>query len=206
MNIAELLALPLSLSIRLRIGPEPDDVVFIDTLMYEKKKEDIVDFCHSIPNIDQGLSWQLLMPYTGGNGTMAKALVALGELAGAWKMHPSPDFPDLWYKSKMYPMILADSTSQPKRRGSIFTNPEQTKQCGCCGREMGVQGTTDHDLYELVDDMCWECVREGCDGYKKCLLGFDKAKMPSLSPSTKAEEPEEMSNEALEAYLSQFRT
>ena len=136
MDLHELLAEPLAPSIRVRLSPT--EHVDIDMAKFETSKEDITKFCKSIPSANGGLSWRLLKTYTGNNGLMAKLLIALGDLAGVWKMHPSPDFPLLWSKSNMYPMVLAGSMLLEAPRGVLKPSRGDLEslrtECEVCGR------------------------------------------------------------------------
>jgi len=158
MRLERFLADPLTPSVRLRVGPFVEDAVEIDQAVYEAQKDDLIQFCLDIPNAD-GMSWQVLRTYTGGNGTLAKVLIALGELAGVWKMHPNPFFSDLWFGNPMYPCISSGSV----RRRLPIPKPSQgdlenTNTCVCCGRQMGKPGSKHNDLVESeLERTCEEC-------------------------------------------------
>ena len=193
MKIEKFLADPLTPSVRLRIGPSVDDAVEIDPTAYEAQKDLLLQFCLDIPNTD-GMSWQVLRAYTDGNGTLAKVLIALGEMAGIWKMHPSPFFSDLWFGNPMYPCISSGSVkrapSVPKpSQGDL----ENTIPCACCGRQIGKRGSRYNDLIESeIERTCEECASM-CYGDTCQVTGEKHAHENSEAP------------EGLEEYLKNLK-
>ena len=194
MDIPYLLAFPFSPSIQVKIGPLPEDIISVDPEKLEERRDAIKDFCMSLPDTD-GTSWQLLKEHTGGNGTMAKLLVALGELVGAWKMHPDPTRPEMWYPSSMLPMIQAGSVSKPVSsrmpKPSAGDLEKDTASCACCSRRMGPKDSRVHDLLTSREDskLCVECGFEGCDTEGPCALGPVAEKPPMKQAAKDDEEP-----------------
>ena len=177
MRIEDLLASPMVPSFTIEVSP--GQFLEVDMAGFEDKKEEFKAFCLSIPNID-GASWKLIKSHTNNNGLMAKLLIALGERAGIWKVHPPVSMADLWQKSPFYPMILSGSiegvpsSKVPKpSRGDL---ERDTKLCVSCNREMGPQDSLVHDLREARDSMCFECDDAGCEPGKPCKLDADVEK------------------------------
>lgn len=144
MRVEEFLALPMMPSIRLRIGPT--EAVDIDQMVFESKKEELIGFCLQIPN-SEGMNWEILRTYTGGNGQMAKVLIALGDLCGVWQMYPPLDWVDLWRGNTFYPSIRMHTVMYPKLAPVV----DNFGQCECCGRPTQIpsQGKP--------NEMCLEC-------------------------------------------------
>jgi hypothetical protein len=168
--IEDYLALPMTPCIRVHI--HPDRAIDVSLPAFEAGKQDLIDFCLSIPEAQLGCSWRTLLPYVGDNPTMAKLLVALGHLADVWTMHPRMDIPDLWNKSKDYPMILADTAKSIKRtsvpKPSAGDLEVGVGPCLCCDDPMGPKDSKIHDRYEVADGMCTECAAEGCELDEDC--------------------------------------
>lgn len=201
-RIEDLLAVPMTPSIRVRYGPGPDDAVAIDEALWEAMKERFVEFCISIPNAE-GSSWRTLRSYTGQNGLMAKLLIALGDLAGVWTMHPRLDTPDLW-QNPMYPMVLVqvktvDLGVKPSRGDLEYA------LCQCCERPMGPADSIFHELQEDHEGWCMECAEAECELAGSCVLDKPKTVQPQKpvlnDDGTEFDAPDP---EALARYLAQF--
>jgi hypothetical protein len=194
MLLENLLAAPLTPSIRVRIGP--NDAIEVDQAAFENEKEMLRAFCQSIPQADDGLSWRVLKAHTGNNGLMAKLLIGLGEVLGIWKMYPDPGLPELW-QSSLFPMIqagsMAPSVSEvPKpSRGEL----EVGESCACCQRTMNEYNGLLLEGYEF----CWECADAGCVGDGDCQLE-KKAELRLVKPAEPEEEPAD-----IDSYLKQFQ-
>lgn len=217
-NIEDLLAMPMLPCIRVQVGP--GEVVEIDQQAYEAAKDELVAFCLSLPNLE-GASWQILKPYTSNNGLMAKLLIALGDMAGVWTMHPPVSSPDLWSKSSMYPMVLTLQMEPVTPRGvpkpSAGDLEADEVPCECCQRMMGPTDSTIHDLVESMPDlgMCIDCDVAGCDAGWDCQLDQKKektekkkVKKASARSKGKPEDTEPAPEEAMPAtwaaYAKQF--
>ena len=174
-RIEDLVALPMQPSIRVRVGPE--EIVEVDMISWDSMKDDFITWALSLPGIDQGVGWRLLKPYTGNNGMLAKLAIALGELAGIWRMYPSPDQPNLW--GRTHPSILqlkkplAATRRVPKPSAGDL---DSDKDCGCCRRSMGPADSKFHDLTESDDTegICLECDVVCGPNSKKCKIGVKK--------------------------------
>lgn len=134
-DLGQILAAELSPSIRVLVGP--GDVIEVDQFAFEANREAILSLCLSIPNAELGLSWPLLMPWTGQNGQYAKLLIALGQILGVWQMHPSVDTPEMW-NPRLHPAIMASNTPLhvssrvPKpSRGDLEVRVLPCETCGC---------------------------------------------------------------------------
>ena len=175
MDIEKLLAVGMVPSIRVRYGPDIEDAVFIDANAFELNKTELKRYCQSIPNANAGLSWRLLMPWTGGNGLMAKVLVMLGEMVGAWKAHPPLESPAMWNR-KLHPMIRTGSLVQEAPVASRVPKPSRgdleagTQPCRCCKRPMGPTDSVSHDLVEAGNGYCMDCNFEDCDDMSPCRV------------------------------------
>jgi hypothetical protein len=208
MRIEDLLAVGMVPHIRVRYGPGIDETVSIDAGTFELRREELEEFCRGIPNIEQGLSWRTLMPYTGGNGTMAKVLIALGEIACLWKMHPPLRVPSLW--NREHPAILAGSvalaapvTSRvPKpSRGDLETS---SSPCRCCRRPMGATSSTTHDLVDAGNGSCLDCAEADCEVGLECKV-FGTAVIELEEKRAQVEEPvQAMPDDLFQAYVRQF--
>lgn len=206
MRLEEFLALPMTPSIRLRYGPSIEDAVEIDEATFERRKQELIDFCSTLPNLE-GMSWQLLRLHTEGNGLMAKVLIALGELAGLWKMYPRPEWADLWQGNSMYPCIR--TVSLPPARPKLVSDIDSSNPaCECCGREMRNPKTSKwSDLLECVDNpgFCEECTMF-CDSPIECALKEHKEANP-VKPLPERAPPQENASEFafdVEQYLKNF--
>lgn len=199
----------------LAIETSPGRVMEIDRLHWEATKEQFVAFCESIPGVETGPSYQALKLYTNGNGDLAKLLIALGELAGVWKMHPPLRHPELWGKARqLYPMIAAEPRPAPAHTPKPSTGDLEkgVTDCGCCGRSMGPTGSLIHDLVAGPEHgFCSECEEAGCDGVTCRVdeLLTAALRSPSQQQPRRARVVEDFSDEVeapdgIDAYLSQF--
>ena len=213
MDIHQLVAFPFSPSVQVKIGPLPDDVIEVDADGLEARRDALKEFCLALPYTD-GASWQLLKEHTGGNGTMAKLLVALGELVGAWKMHPDPTRPEMWYPSSMLPMVQAGSVNKPVSsrmpKPSAGDLEKDTTSCACCARPMGPKNSRVHDLLTSREDpkLCSECGFEGCETSGPCALEPATDVPPMKKAAADDEEPPEdraPPDVAVESYLKYMR-
>lgn len=164
-NFDQLLADELVPIVRVRYGPNLEDMVELNQLALEASKADIIALCLSIPNVWDGLSWPQLLPYTGQNGLYAKLLVALGEMFGIWSMHPAVEFPEMWI-TRLHPMIAAHSINVPQQKSGV-------RKCADCG-----------DFCISREEM------EFMPGYEECDL-CDQAR---TSEEKEAELPKEMNS------------
>ena len=211
MNIEDFLALPLAPSIRLRIGPRIEDAVNIDQGVYDLRKEQLIEFCRTLPNLD-GAGWQVVRQHTGNNGTLAKVLIALGDLAGIWKMHPSPDIPELWVGMSMHPSIRIGSIALPPSpvavpkpsRGDL---EKDLTRCSCCGQMMGSSRSRYLDIVESeIPGTCQDCA-QSCESPDACTFRPKEDKKQKTAEAR--EEPAEdvdtsMQNFDFSEYLKNF--
>lgn len=202
------------LTAMLAVETSPGKMMEIDRVHWEATKDQFVAFCEDIPGIETGPSYQALKLYTGGNGDLAKLLVALGELAGVWKVHPPVRFPELWGKSKLYPMVAAEprlSRAAKSRvpKPSAGDLEKGVTDCACCSRSMGPEGSTIHDLVAGPEHgFCAECEEAGCDG-ARCRVDDVLASARPVQGARKKlrvadDEGEVEAPDGLDAYLSQF--
>ena len=204
MNIEDFLAIPGTPCIRLRVGPNPYDEIEVGQLYFDENKEALRDYCESLGDVT-AYDWRAMKKFTKGNGVMAKLLIALGDLAGAWQMHPPREHGmGLWTKD--HPRVLQisffSSVAKPSR-GDTDTH----KLCFCCERPMGPPGSVVHDLPAAVEEptMCFECVSEGCELEQGPCHVFPEKKASERRQRPPEDEESPAGEPAgLEAYLRQF--
>jgi hypothetical protein len=208
MKVYDFLAQPGHPCIRVRVGPNLNDVIEVDQAFFDGHKEELLAWCLELPEVE-GMHWRTMKIHTEGNGTMAKLLIALGDLVGAWKMHPPRDSVGLW--TRQSPRIASVTRILPPRRVPKPSAGEldDTKPCFCCERPMGPPSDYRYDLYaDEKGDMCVECVAMGCTMEKGPCKVFPE-KVASQAPKKPPEKEEAEFPAAppvgLEAYLSQFR-
>ncbi len=207
LDLAQLLALPGSPCIRLRLTPT--EVLEADQVYVEENREALEAFLLSLPGINDGASYKLLKAHCGNNGMLAKAAIALGEVLDLWKMHPPVTAPALWRKSSLYPMILAGSVrGMPSARrvpkpSAGDLEVVATKKCACCEEEMGPADSIMHDLVASPhrDDLCEWCDHARCEPGGPCKQ-HDASKPKILGETTKKAEDAvgEAQIDALEAF------
>ena len=191
-RLEDLLALPLQPSIRVRIGPA--EVIEVDQVAWESSKDEFISWASSLPNTEQGIGYHLLKPYTNNNGMLAKLTIALGDLAGLWRMYPSPDQPALW--GRIHPTIMPLRQKDQRRKvpKPSAGDLDPAKFCTCCERGMGPPDSQVHDLVESDETpgLCLECDLVCGARAAKCQLG-QKPKQKHAAytpPETRAEEQE----------------
>ena len=96
----------------------PDDVIGTETVQIGPRQTVVVDLrtaqrhrgefaraASRIPQIEDGLSYRLIKPYTANNGQLAQAFIAIGQVLDLWRVFPDPaQCPDLYnVKGTMYP-------------------------------------------------------------------------------------------------------
>lgn len=197
-EMSKLLALPFTPCLRVRVGPKPEDVVEISAIEWEAEKPKFIEFCKSITEANEGPSWRELKKHTGGNGLMARLLIALGDMAGVWTMFPRVFTPELWHPQ--HPMILRESVASRSTvpKPSAGDLERDTKECEVCHRPMGPADSKHHDLVESPDEgTCLECYHDQADEKRK-----PKTKKASV---VKEDEPQ-LDQDALAAYLRQFQS
>ena len=211
-RIEDLVAMPMEPSIRVLISPT--EAVDVSQAAWESQKDSFVAWALSLPGIDQSINWRLLKPYTGGNGMLAKLVIALGDLAKVWRMYPSASQPALWNKNhpSIFEIVHVKKSRKVPKPSAGDLDPTGT--CTCCERDMGPSGTDIHDL-EASDDnteLCLECDLECGPRASSCRLGRSKEKKASQyrPPETVSEEEEEdnvvhLDGVEFEQYASQFR-
>ena len=204
MEIYKFIALPGQPCIRLKVGPGLDDYIEVDQLYYEGMKDELLQWCLDMPEVE-GLSWRELRRYTEGNGLWAKLLIVLGDLCGAWRMHPPREGMGPW------------TSHTPRVASMVFVPPprvlkpsagdlDDTTVCFCCERPMGPVEDLTYDLYKSSEDslLCVECAAMGCTEEKgPCRVFPEKIAGAKTSPKPEEDEeefvPSPPSN--LEAYL-----
>lgn len=203
-DLRQLLARPgMPLQAIIVVSTSPDKVMEIDRGMWEAQKDNFISFCASIPDIEVGPSYQVLKCYTGQNGDLAKLLIALGELAGVWRVHPPLQSPELWGKSRLYPMVQASAPrarTVPKLSTGDLHKGESP--CVCCTRPTGPAGSRVHDLVAGErEGYCSECDEAGCDADKPCNLDKPTA---AVRKKVAVEEDEDADPDGLTDYLKSF--
>lgn len=205
MNLEDFLATPFQTCIRLRVGAGLEDVVEVDQTYWEANKQDFIDFCLELDEVE-GHNWRSMKQHTGGNGMLAKLLIALGDLAEVWTMHPPRDaHVGLW--SNDLPRVLIGPTHAP-----IFPKPsygalEADKSCDCCGRPMGPPDSMVHDLptSEKDDKLCLECEAMDCELEEDDCKVFPE-KVAEQKPKLRLVEAEQPTEPppGIAEYLKQF--
>jgi len=187
---------PLVPIIRVIAGPRLEDIFEVDRTRVEQMRDWIAGECTRIPNINEGIGWELIRPYVNGNGGHARLLVALGdEQLGFWKMHPRPEHAEMW--RPQHPMVLAGSVTltEPSRRHvpkpSAGELDIRTVECGVCGRQRA-----DASAFEL-DPKFEQC--DYCGESREKESEKEKRAHASMPPPREAED-EEMP-QALAAYI-----
>lgn len=190
----------------------PDRCMTIDRRAWEHSQIAFREFAESIPGTESGPSYQALKPYAG-NGDLAKLLIALGDLAGVWKMHPPVRHPELWGKSPLYPMIAASSVAKPEKRRvpkpSAGDLEADTATCTCCERTMGPFDTRIHDLAADAEQpaLCSECGEVGCRPGGPCELDKPRPK-EKRAAFVEEEAPDNLSasdDDAFSSYVAGFK-
>jgi hypothetical protein len=187
----------------------PGLFIQVDRGMWEMAKDSFASFCNSLP-VEAGPSYKLLKHYVGGNGDMAKLLIALGEEVGVWKMHPPVNRPELWGKSTLYPMVAAGTVrakAPQVPKPSAGDLERDTKECSCCARTMGPENSKWHDLHEgpTRSGMCYDCDYAGCDTHEPCRLEeAPLSKRASAKAAESEEEDEELPEDSIAAYMRTF--
>jgi hypothetical protein len=162
--LEQFLARDLEPCLRLRIGPDINDVIELSQASLEARSEDLGKFLKGIPEIEDGASWQNLRAYANWNGTGAKVMVALGDYLKVWKAHPPQSAPELWTRDLALPIILAGTVD----RGGFVVETVFGKQrivdpelrpCDRCKRPMGPWNSSKHDLVagDPWGGTCIEC-------------------------------------------------
>jgi hypothetical protein len=208
MNIENFLATPGSPCISLRVGPNVGDVVNIDQWYFDTHRDEFFQYCLDLPEVE-ARNWRGMKQFTSNNGLMAKTLIMLGDLVGAWTAHPQPtSAPGLW--TNQNPRILAVN-SPPK---TLVVKPsagamELVADCGCCRRPMGELDSLVHDLVRSEHDsrICFECEVMDCDVEDHLCRVFDqppprqRRSSPELVPE---EEPRWGAPDGIDSYLKGF--
>tara|TARA_Y100000310_G_scaffold290970_1_gene318537 strand:+ start:67 stop:711 length:645 start_codon:yes stop_codon:yes gene_type:complete len=207
--IENLVALPMQPSIRVRVGP--DETVEVDQVAWEEQKGAFIEWALGLPRIDQGIGYRMLKPYTGGNGLMAKLVVALGDLAKIWRMYPSPDQPALW--GQTHPTIFQLRGRDQARRvpKPSAGDLDPLRHCECCERGMGPEDSQVHDLVASDEntELCLECDLVCGPRAGTCELTEPKEKRAHRPPETREEELDEanvvnLEMREFESYANQF--
>jgi len=199
-DLTTLLAAPLTYSVSVRLTPTQS--IDIDIVELEKRKPEILNYCKNLDLTDK-LSWKDLQEHTEGNGTMAKLLVAIGDMIGAWSMHPPVHFPDLWKSSNVFPMILSGTQVIDKTRRvpkpSAGDMEAGTVTCPKCDLSMGKYGSTIHDYIEAKPgSRCISDDPEHCE-----MLPEPEA----IAKTAEESSPDDLSDEQadeFEDYIKQF--
>jgi hypothetical protein len=206
LNLEEYLANPFQPCIRLRVGPELTDVVEVDQAYWEMHRDAFVEECLSLDEVE-GHNWRSLKKYTDGNGLMAKLLIALGDLAGVWTMHPPRTAPPgLW--SRDLPRVLIGPPRRPTVPKPSQGALEPIGHCLCCERPMGPPDSLLHDLPRSESDetLCLECEAMGCDVEEPGCNVFPEKRAEAQPKLRVAETPDEAGPPpGLSEYLKQFQ-
>jgi hypothetical protein len=205
-RIEDFLAEPLMPCLRLRVGPAEYDVVEIDIIALEARRDDVLEWMLTLPDVE-GQNWRQLKTYTGGNGLMAKVLIALGHYLGAWQMFPLPEtLPELW--NREHPRVFQKTVKPVSRvpqpsRGDL---EKDCVECRCCGRPAGPATSSIHDLVLCGEepDLCLECWLEECDETCRVVSPEETPKAKAKRRETVVEDPKYQGPPGLQAYLKQF--
>lgn len=208
MNLEVYLVQGMAPCIRLVLGPGPLDVVEVDQAYWEEHRQEFLDFCLGLPEVE-GMNWRDLKEHADGNGLMAKLLIALGDLAGAWTMHPPLNAPwSSWGRD--LPRILEGPTQTPRTVPKPSSGDLDGTECSCCGRPMGPADSLVHDLpaSERDSELCLECEAMDCDADEgQCNVFPEKTAAERRRGLSTVKEPEEFEAAVppgLAAYLKQF--
>jgi hypothetical protein len=187
-QVGDLIALPLQPCIRVLVTP--DEVVEVDQIAWETGKDAFIEWALSIPDIAGGLSHRQIRPYVGGNSSLAKLAVALGDLAGIWKRYPSSvEIRELW--GQTHPVVMPFSPSVKARAVPKPSAGEldATAKCACCSRGMGPASSKVHDRIESLElnGLCSDCDYVCGYGARECSL----IKRKSTKVMEKRAEPSE---------------
>ncbi len=157
-------------TLMLRVGPDLQDNFEIKALELEAQRDKLVEFLLAIPNLEQGLSWEMLRPYTRQNGWHAKLAIALGQHLGLWEMHPPVDIPGMW-NPRLHPMIKAGSVKRPAsvkigspRRAGV-PKPSRgdlewkDRECDICQKQRAPQVAAALDPDYRQCEVCGDSVR-----------------------------------------------
>lgn len=207
MQLEDFLALPGTMCIRLKVGPNLDDVIEVSQMYYEANKDDLLEFCLGLPDVD-GRNWRTMKEFTGGNGSLAKLLIVLGDMVGAWEMYPDRIIGgSLWTRD--HPRILGSKAPSRSRvpKPSAGDLAEGTKPCFCCERDMGKPDSMIHDLIQASEDsvMCLECEIAGCVVEQGPCNVFPDKLAEERRPRRTEDEEDSGPPEGLDAYLRQFQ-
>lgn len=129
----------------------PSESINIDRALFEQEKANIRNWCIDLPLMPEGSSWVTLSAYTGGNGTLARLLIVLGDFLGIWEMQPKISQTGIWAEM-LHPMAVE------KVRAPIFSNEKVQipgKICTFCFRPIEVRALN------FPDDVCRDCENSG---------------------------------------------
>lgn len=206
MKLEEYLANPFQPCIRLRVGPGLMDVVEVDQAYWEEHKQDFIDECLRLEDVE-GCNWRSLRKHTDGNGLMAKLLIALGDLAEVWTMHPPRSAPPGMWGADL-PRVLIGPARQPSVPKPSQGALEPLGHCLCCERPMGPPDSFLHDLPRSESDetLCLECEAMGCDVEEPGCNVFPEKTAGEKPKLRVAEAPGEAGPPpGLSEYLKQFQ-
>tara|TARA_B100000131_G_scaffold72080_1_gene68390 strand:- start:4861 stop:5481 length:621 start_codon:yes stop_codon:yes gene_type:complete len=199
-DLTSLLAPPLTPSIEIRLSPTQS--ISVDIVEFEKRKAEILDYCKSM-DLEGKLSWKELQEHTDGNGTMAKLLIAMGDLIGAWSMHPPVHLPDLWRSSNAFPMILSGTQTFDRTRRipkpSAGDLDVGTVTCPKCNLPMGKYGSKVHDYIEAEPGS--KCISFDPD---QCEMLPNPETITKVAEEIVQDDPEEGPVDEFEDYIKQF--
>lgn len=178
--LPSLLAEPGVPCVRVRVGPDYDDVIEVDTAQLEDVKGHLLYAMSTLGDVTAS-DWEALRVHTGGNGMMAKLLIGLGHLLKVWEAYPDPmSPPEMWNRRHPRVFRMAE-TAIPSRvpkpsRGDLETG---TVACESCAMPMGPVGSDIHDLRASsnapkICELCYEDRQENApEGLDRFLGQFE---------------------------------
>lgn len=212
MKVENFLAMPGMPCVRVRVGPGPGDFADIDQAYLDAHMEEVRDYCESLGEVTAS-NWRTLRVHTEDNGMMAKLLIVLGDLAGAWSMYPPIDSGQgLWNRD--HPRIFQLTTPVKSIRrvpkpsaGDI----DADSSCSCCQRGMGTFNSHVHDIVasKAEPELCIECYLADCyvgEGACNVFPGRDRNDPKQGPARVEADvEVETGPPPGMASYLNQFK-
>ena len=177
LDLADFIALPGMPSTKVEISPGV--FVPVDPAVMSIRKEELKQYCSSIPP-EEVVTWRGLLPRMGGNETLSKLLISLGDMLGVWTQHPPVNSPYAWLPEHPVVLIHSVSTTSSVPKPSAGGLEAGLITCDRCGVSMGPFGSILHDYVEAEpDSKCISYDPEKCE----MLEGAPKKKAAIPKPS-----------------------
>lgn len=109
-----------------KVHPRHEYLIDVETARRERKA--FAQALADIPNIESGLSWQLLMPWTGGNGSLAMACIAIGHHLGLWPIYPDPTVHAENYQRRGSMLPISGVIEEWPAWAGVITKPDGAPQ------------------------------------------------------------------------------